>query len=80
MPEITKGWLVDAGAGTDDIDASETGNGGIEHGLKGGPVCDVCFLEDGVLGVGGDEGLGFGAEGEVCEDDVGAVGEEEAGE
>lgn len=31
-------------------------------------------------GVGGYEVLGFGAEGEVCEEDVAAFGEEEGGE
>lgn len=43
------------------------------------------MLEEGAwTGVGvsvlGDEGLGFGAEVEVCEEDVAAVGEEEGGE
>lgn len=47
----------------------------------GGYVCGVEVGRGGGRGgVGGYEVLGFGAEGEVCEEDVAAFGEEEGGE
>ena len=58
----------------------------MEHPLQLRPFSDVRLLEDGAcgglrgVGMVGDELLGFGAEGKVCEDDVAAAGEEGAGE
>ena len=58
----------------------------MEHSLQLMPFSDIGLLEDGAgrrlrgVGVVGDELLGFGAEGEVCEKDVATVGEEGAGE
>lgn len=80
MPEIRKGRLVDAGARADDVDLSKGRGGGGKEGCELGPGCYVGFVKEGGYGVGGDEGLGFGAEGEVSEDDVGAGEEEEPGE
>lgn len=87
MPEGGGGGLVDAGAGDDDVDgAAEVAGCGREERGERGPGRDVGFLEDGFSepggwgGVGGHEGLGFRAEGQVREEDVAAAGEEERGE
>ena len=76
--------LVDAGAGTDDVDGAEFPVCDTEHALQMLPVADVGPLEDGFggggAGVVGDEVLGFGPEGEVGEEDVAVFGEEGAGE
>lgn len=85
VPEVGKGRLVDAGAGADDVDAAEVRRRGREHGFELGPVAHVGLLEDGLASAVGcagwlvcvDERLGFGPEGEVGEDDVGALFEEE---
>jgi len=82
-----KGYgFVDAGAGTDDVCAAEFARCDGEDALQLVPFADVGFLEDGAGGgagwggVGGEEGVGFGAEGEVGEEDVAVLGEEGAGE
>lgn len=78
--------LVNARAWTYDVRAPEVLVCGLEHALEIGPFADVGALEDrlcgGARGAGvvGDEFLGFGAESEVCEDDVAVLAEEEAGE
>ena len=73
MPEIAKRGFVDAGAGADDIDASEVLGGAVKHGVEGVPVCYVCHLENGFARMRVDKFLGFGTQGQVCEDDVGAM-------
>ena len=58
----------------------------MEHALQLLPVSDVGPLEDGfsgglrVVGVAGDELLGFGAKGQVGEEDVAFLAEEGARE
>lgn len=78
--------FVDPSPGTDDVCAAEFARCDGEHALQLVPFADVGLLEDGAGGgagwggVGGEEGVGFGAEGEVGEEDVAVVGEEGAGE
>lgn len=80
MPEVGGVGLVDACARTDDVEGGEGEQGGFEHVPEAGPGGYVCLEEDGFGGGGGvfgEEGLGFGAEGQVGEEDVASAGEEE---
>ena len=83
VPEGGPVRVVDAGAGADDVHGLEVlFRGGEEVGERG-PGRHVGFYKAGAGGGGGvflQEGLGFRAEGEVGEDDVAAVGEEEGRE
>ena len=78
--------LVDTGTRTDDVCASQLPARDVEHALQLLPVPDVGLLEDGfsaglrTVGVAGDELLGFGAEGQVREEDVAFLVEEGARE
>ena len=90
MPEVGPVRVEDAGAGADDVDCAEGGEGCGEEGGELGPGGYVCGVEEGGWGGGGgggggwgvsrEEVLGFGAEGEVGEEDVAAFGQEEGGE
>lgn len=90
MPEAGPVRLVDAGAGTHDVDVAEFLERDVEHVGEGGPRGHVRLDEDGARGliraaaaatvVLGEESLCFGPEAEVCEDDVAVAGEEEGGE
>ena len=86
VPEIAPVWLRDAGAGTDDGDVAEGGGGVLEHGCQGGPGGDVGAVEESTsrgggrtCGVGlgvvvlGEEVGGFGAQGQVGEEDIAVV-------
>lgn len=69
-------------AGTGDVDGAEVLVRYIEHLRKLGPVCHVGLLEDcsgSATLVGVDEILGLQTQREVCEDDISAFLEEEAG-
>jgi len=80
--------FVDPCPGTDNVCAAELAGRDGEHSLQLVPFSDVGLLEDGACGgggrgrggVGGDEGAGFGAEGEVGEEDVAVAGKEGVGE
>lgn len=74
-PEVRPVRLVDSGAGADDIEASEFAERSLEHPGESRPRGHVGFDEQGSRGfvsgrVLGDELLGFGAEREVCDDDI----------
>ena len=78
--------LVDTGTWTDNICASQLLVCDMKHALQLLPVSNVGLLEDGfsgglrMIGVAGDELLGFGAEGQVGEEDVAFPVEEGARE
>ena len=78
--------LVDTGTWTDDICVSQLLACDVEHALQLLPVSDVGLLEDRfsgglrTIGVAGHELLGFGAKGQVREEDVAFLVEESARE
>lgn len=77
--------FIDPRPRTDNIRAPKLLRRDGEHSLQLRPFSDVGLLENGAGGgggggMGGDESAGFGAEGEVGEEDVAVAGEEGAGE
>ena len=77
--------LKDPSARTDDVSTTKVLGRCREHGFELLPIRDICFLEDGTSGstggarVGVDEFLGFGPEGQVGEDDIALLAEEDTG-